>query len=97
MMDNREGSRGQRKKLIEDGNYGGSDSEAHKAAVVGDTAGDSFRDTAGPAFNTLIKVVNMMAILFSVLIIHSDLFKEQRRIWNILNQESSPPNSHLIF
>jgi K(+)-stimulated pyrophosphate-energized sodium pump len=53
------------KKIVEDGNYGGKGSDAHAATVIGDTVGDPFKDTAGPAINPLLKVMNLVSVLIA--------------------------------
>jgi K(+)-stimulated pyrophosphate-energized sodium pump len=62
------------KKFIEAGNFGGKGSDAHKAAVVGDTVGDPFKDTAGPSINTQITVVSLVASLFAIIFLTASIF-----------------------
>ncbi len=75
MMANAGGAWDNAKKYIESGKEGGRGSESHKAAIVGDTVGDPFKDTAGPSLNILIKLMSMVSIVFASFIMTNTLFK----------------------
>ena len=74
LMSNSGGLWDNAKKYIESGNFGGKGSEAHKAAVIGDTIGDPFKDTAGPSINTQITVVSLVASLSASLFMLYSIF-----------------------
>ncbi len=73
-MSNSGGAWDNAKKYIESGNHGGKGSDAHKAAVVGDTVGDPFKDTSGPSINILIKLLSMVSIVFAALVVNFHIF-----------------------
>jgi len=73
-MANSGGSWDNAKKYIEEGQYGGKGSDAHKAAVVGDTVGDPFKDTSGPSINILVKLMSVVSLVFVALIVNFTLF-----------------------
>ncbi|GAB3162697.1 sodium-translocating pyrophosphatase [Myceligenerans halotolerans] len=71
------------KKIVEDGRYGGKGSEAHEATVIGDTVGDPFKDTAGPAINPLIKVMNLVALLIAPAVVAMSVPAEANHVLRI--------------
>ena len=73
MMSNSGGAWDNAKKYIEQGNLGGKGSETHKAAVVGDTVGDPFKDTSGPSMNILIKLMSVISLVLAPLFVHHGL------------------------
>ena len=75
MMSNAGGAWDNAKKYIEAGHHGGKGSDCHKAAVVGDTVGDPFKDTSGPSINILIKLLSVVAIVFAPVILAFSLIK----------------------
>jgi len=75
MMANSGGAWDNAKKYIEEGHHGGKGSHPHKAAVVGDTVGDPFKDTSGPSLNVLIKLMSMVSIVFASFVLRNSFFK----------------------
>jgi K(+)-stimulated pyrophosphate-energized sodium pump len=72
------------KKMVEDGAYGGKGSPAHEATIIGDTVGDPFKDTAGPAINPLIKVMNLVSLLIAPAVVSLSLGEDENLALRVL-------------
>ncbi len=72
------------KKLVEDGHHGGKGSPAHEATVIGDTVGDPFKDTAGPAINPLLKVMNLVSVLIAPAIVAMSIGSGENTVLRII-------------
>ncbi len=71
------------KKLVEDGHHGGKGSPAHEATIIGDTVGDPFKDTAGPAINPLLKVMNLVSLLIAAAIVNLSVGENENDVLRI--------------
>jgi K(+)-stimulated pyrophosphate-energized sodium pump len=72
------------KKLVEDGHHGGKGSASHEATIIGDTVGDPFKDTAGPAINPLIKVMNLVSLLIASAVVSLSVGEDQNDVLRIV-------------